>query len=232
MASDEFTAHGECLAGSLTLGTQWRTSWGGTSPSACCALRSSQLSDPVMSHLCLSHDELGASAIVQNRMQQNMLGHHAGERSAEESPAAVLYDRYGAFILAYLRRHTASLEDAEDVLLDIFVAALEQDQLAAVPEGTRVRWLQRVARNKIVDHYRQSTRRLTVPLEQGTELLEVDAALTPEQVVLRQEEQEHLLRAIRQLPPLQQEVLRLRFVAGLRAAEMANLLGKRAVTVR
>lgn len=163
-----------------------------------------------------------------------MLGHHAGagERPAEESPAADLYDRHGAFILAYLRRHAASREDAEDMLLDIFVAALEQDQLAAVPEGEQVRWLQRVARNKIVDHYRRSTRNPTVPLEEGTELLEMDATLTPEQVVLHQEQQAHLLGVIRQLPPLQQEVLRLRFVAGLRAAEMANLLGKREVTVR
>lgn len=160
-----------------------------------------------------------------------MPGHHAGEWPLEESPAD-LYDHYGALILAYLRRHTTSPEDAEDLLLDIFVAALEQDQLAAVPEGARVRWLQRVARNKVVDHYRRSTRSLTVPLEQGTELLAMDAALTPEQVVLRQEDQDHLLGAIRQLPPLQQEVLRLRFVAGLRTAEMASLLGKREVAVR
>ena len=83
-----------------------------------------------------------------------------------------------------------------------------------------------------MDHYRRSSRHLTVPLEQGTELLEMDAALTPEQVVLRQEEQDRLLGAIRQLPPLQQEVLRLRFVAGLRAAEMASLLGKREIAVR
>lgn len=163
-----------------------------------------------------------------------MLGHHAGadERAAEESPAALLYDRYGAFILAYLHRHIASREDAEDILLDIFVAALEQDQLAAIPEERRVRWLQRVARNKVVDHYRRSTRSFTVPLEEGAELLELDATQTPEQVALRQEQQAHLLSAIRQLPPLQQEVLRLRFVAGLRAAEMADLLGKREVTVR
>lgn len=158
--------------------------------------------------------------------------HHAGDIPLEESPAAALYDRYGALILAYLRRHTASLEDAEDLLLDVFVAALEQDQLAAVPESARERWLQRVARNKVVDHYRRSAHSLTVPLEQGTETLEMAAALAPEQVVLRQEERGRLLGAIQQLPPLQQEVLRLRFVAGLRAAEIASLLGKREVAVR
>jgi RNA polymerase sigma-70 factor (ECF subfamily) len=161
-----------------------------------------------------------------------MTGHHSGERPLEASPAADLYDRYGALILAYLRRHTASLEDAEDLLLDIFVAALEQDQLAAVPEEARVRWLQRVARNKVVDHYRRSTRWLTVPLEERTESLEMETALAPEQVVLRQEEQDHLLEAIHQLPPLQQEVLRLRFVAGLRAADIASLLNKHESAVR
>jgi RNA polymerase sigma-70 factor (ECF subfamily) len=157
---------------------------------------------------------------------------HAGDIPLEASPAAVLFDRYGALLLAYLRRHTASPEDAEDVLLEVFVAALEQDQLASVPEGARVRWLQRVARNKVVDHYRRSARGLLVPLEQETELLEMDAALAPEEVVLRQEEQDRLLGAIQQLPPLQQEVVRLRFVAGLRTAEMASVLGKRESAVR
>lgn len=119
-----------------------------------------------------------------------MTGHRTGERPLEASPAADLYDRYGALILAYLRRHTASLEDAEDVLLDIFVAALEQDQLAAVPEEARVRWLQRVARNKVVDHYRWSARALAVPLEQETESLAMETALTPEQVILLQQEKQ------------------------------------------
>jgi len=161
-----------------------------------------------------------------------MPGHHADDIPLEASPAAVLYDRYGALILAYLRRHTVSPEDAEDLLLEVFVAALEQNQLATFPEGVRMRWLQRVARNKVVDHYRRSARCLTVPLEQETEILEIDAALAPDQVVLRQEEQDHLLGAIQQLPPLQQEVLRLRFVAGLHTAEIASLLGKREVAVR
>jgi len=161
-----------------------------------------------------------------------MLGHHTGDLSLEASPAATLYDRYGAIILAYLRRHTASPEDAEDVLLDVFVAALEQDQLAALPEGAQVRWLQRVARNKVVDQHRRSARGLLVPLEQATEPLCQVADLDPEQAVLRQEEQHHLLEAIQQLPPLQQEVLRLRFVAGLRTADMASVLGKRESAVR
>lgn len=34
-----------------------------------------------------------------------------------------LYERYGQVIFAYLRLHIRSLEDAEDLLLDVFLAA-------------------------------------------------------------------------------------------------------------
>ena len=39
---------------------------------------------------------------------------------------ATLYQRYSAAIFAWLRQHTASLEDTEDLLVEVFVAALQK----------------------------------------------------------------------------------------------------------
>src|SRR5258708_33853660 len=103
--------------------------------------------------------------------------------SCLESPAA-LYQEYAPLLFAYLRRQTASLEDAEDLLVEVFLAALERGQLLSVPKGERRRWLFGVAQHKLVDAYRRSARHPVVPLgvlaERGGEA----AAPAPAQAVV------------------------------------------------
>ena len=157
---------------------------------------------------------------------------HPSEAYVDPSPAAVLYQQYAQVIFAYLHRHTGSWEDAEDLLLEDFLAALENNQLSAVPEGSRLPWLQRVAQRKLVDHYRRSSRRASLPIEQVAETLLEDEELIPEQQALRHEVQTELRQAIQLLPAQYQEVLRLRFVHGLRSFEIGAVLGKQEGTVR
>lgn len=42
-----------------------------------------------------------------------------------DSPDAMLYQRYAPSIFAYLYRQTTSREDAEDLLLEVFLAVRE-----------------------------------------------------------------------------------------------------------
>ncbi|HLW03904.1 MAG TPA: sigma-70 family RNA polymerase sigma factor [Ktedonobacterales bacterium] len=155
----------------------------------------------------------------------------SGAASLDESPAAGLYERYARTVLTYLRRRLPSREDAEDAMLEVFLAAFERDSLSALSEQERSAWLQQVARNKLIDYYRRSTRRSTVTLEEVEETL-FDEARDPEQMALRHEEERRLRAAIRQMPPFQQEILRLRFGLGLRCTQIADQLGKREGAVR
>src|SRR5690349_7476209 len=102
----------------------------------------------------------------------------------------LLYERYAGIILYAIRRQISSDEDAEDLLLDVFVAAVEADTFARLEETAQVAWLRRVAQNKCADYYRQIYRRPVVSLEQpgihGS--LYDDDERAPEQVALRREE--------------------------------------------
>lgn len=145
---------------------------------------------------------------------------------------AVLYDRYAASILAYARLHTLSLEDAEDVMLEVFTATLEQEKLAMLTEKQQFVWLRRVAHYKLVDRYRRAAHLPVVPLEQVVEAVRQEEALSPEHMVLRREELERLYGAVSRLPLVQQQLLQLRFGEGLRFAEIAVLLNKREPAAR
>jgi RNA polymerase sigma factor (sigma-70 family) len=149
-----------------------------------------------------------------------------------DSAGAALYHRYAVSIFAYARLHTPSWEDAEDITLEVFTAALEQKSLSWLAEQQQLVWLRRVAQNKLVDRYRRSLHISLLPLEQVVETLRADEALTPEQIVLRREELERLSSSVGKLPRLQQQVLQLRLGDGLRFAEIAVLLNKREEAVR
>ena len=141
-----------------------------------------------------------------------------------------LYERYGQIIFGYLRLHAPSSQDAEDLLLEVFLAALEHDNLATLSPGEQLAWLRRVAHNKLLNVYRRVRRSPQVALDSIMEtVLEEDG---PEQLTLRQEEMKQLRASIQKLPVLQQQILQLRYGDGLRCPEIAVLLNKREGAVR
>ncbi|HEY7350858.1 MAG TPA: sigma-70 family RNA polymerase sigma factor [Ktedonobacterales bacterium] len=150
----------------------------------------------------------------------------------DDSPAAALYRQHGPLIFAWLLKKIPAQEDAEDLLLEVFLAAFERNRLLAVPEEKRLAWLLSVAQHKLVDYYRLSSRRQQVPLDAVAATLEADEALAPEAVALRHERHANLRAALHGLSPIQQEVVRLRFGEGLRCAQIATVLGKREGAVR
>jgi RNA polymerase sigma factor (sigma-70 family) len=154
------------------------------------------------------------------------------EQGLHDDAGAALYDRYAHVIFAYVRLHMPSREDAEDLVLEVFLAALECDNLSGLAEDEKLAWLRRVAHNKLIDSYRRSTRRPIVALDQVAETLYDDEELTPEKVAQRNEEYTHLRATLQRLPILQQQLLRLRYGDGLRFAEIAVILNKREGALR
>lgn len=143
---------------------------------------------------------------------------------------ASLYQRYAPALFEYIRRHAANLADAEDILADVFIGALRFDLTGLSPDEQRA-WLWTVARNKINDHYRQARRQPPqVPLDALLETLENGA--DPAELMLQSEEVAYLRAYLRNLSLVQQEVLQLRFIGGLRCTEIATLLHKREGAVR
>lgn len=79
---------------------------------------------------------------------------------------SLLYERFAEVLLASLCQQVAHRQDAEDLLLEVFLAALQHPELTRLPAERQLAWLQRVARNKVIDHYRHSALLTFLPLEQ------------------------------------------------------------------
>lgn len=160
-------------------------------------------------------------------MQRRALSEGSGEVPSDE---ATLFARYGSIIFAYIRKHVSSREDAEDLTLEVFMAAIEKKILPALPPEEQLAWLKRVTYYKLVDVYRKTRQVRQVSIDLIAELF--DDEEEPEHMVLQRESDRQLHQLIQQLPAFQQQLLYLRYAHNLNSVEIGVLLNKNEGTIR
>jgi len=131
---------------------------------------------------------------------------------------------YQPTVYRYVRFRLANRETAEDVTSQVFMKALRAIDRYDPGRAAPKTWLLRIARNAVTDHLRSLKRRssLHVSLDRVPDL--VADVPSQEERVLREERIELLLNASRELRPADQEILSLRYGAGLGNREIAEAL--------
>ena len=94
---------------------------------------------------------------------------------------SLLFERFATPLLASLCQQVADRQDAEDLLLEVFPAALQNPSLLRFSAGGQLACLRRVARNKVIDHYRHCALFTSHPLALAADLMDRD--VTPHQHV-------------------------------------------------
>lgn len=148
---------------------------------------------------------------------------------ARADPAAfgILYDRYVGRIYAYALRQTADVAAAEDITATTFEKALRHIRRFRRQEAGLAPWLYRIAHNEIIQRARRE--RFTVAWdEEGlpeSGPRHSGDGRPPEATLLAQERRHDLLAALRRLSDADRDVLTLRLLEGLPAADVAVVLG-------
>jgi RNA polymerase sigma-70 factor (ECF subfamily) len=140
-------------------------------------------------------------------------------REGVEGLAAEGLRRHYDLVFRYVRRRSRSQSDAEDITQEVFAdAAAGLARQAALTEQQTLAWLYTVAKRRLVDEARQSTRRID-PVD-----VPLDLAPTPES--------EYgpgvaagIAQALRELPAPQREVVLMKVFDGRSFAEIAERLG-------
>lgn len=130
----------------------------------------------------------------------------------------VLYKRYVTPVFRYLYSRTGNVHVAEDITAQTFLVALETFERFR-GDGHFSSWLFGIARNKVVDHYRQ--RIPMVPIEDAASETENSDPLI---AAIQTEQAAAAAKLIKTLDEGEQELLRLRFLAGMSFREIAHLL--------
>lgn len=144
---------------------------------------------------------------------------------ADPQAFAALYRQYLPAVYRYLYRRVGSAADAEDLTAQTFTEAFDAvGRNLFRPGGNFPAFLFTIACRRAADFYRQ---RIEVPLDEPPD---------PEPGLLAtleaRQDIQHLKTLLAQLDEEKQELLRLRFAAGLSFAEIALLEGKSEAAVK
>ena len=132
-------------------------------------------------------------------------------------------------------RFTGRTDEAEDLTQEIFVKVYQTLRTFDAAQGAFSTWLNRVARNHLVDHYRRTRKdRVTSSLEDQLGTLEERPSVGSEPVgqVESRERHEVLQQALNRLSPDLREAVVLRDLHDLDYQEIAQVLGVPAGTVK
>jgi len=155
----------------------------------------------------------------------------------EQAAYAIIYTRYSASVLSYLYRMLGSVEDVESIAQEVFLRAYRFRATYRYPHRLST-WLFTITRNLAINEARRRRRN---PVRNVTELnldgmdmsgearrVASDATTDPE----KKEEIARVLSALDDLPSDQKEVIVLGIFQDLSYAEMENITGAKAVTLR
>ena len=151
----------------------------------------------------------------------------ANAKQGDQAALAEIYDLYFKKLYRFIFFRVGHKEIAEDLTEDLFVKAFTK--LSGITDNNSFEgWLYQIARNLVIDYYRQ--KKLTVSIDEIENTLEYESNIID--VVDLQQQQKILLRHMKDLTAEQQIVIKLKFLEGLDNAEIAQMLHKNEGAIR
>jgi RNA polymerase sigma-70 factor, ECF subfamily len=153
-----------------------------------------------------------------------------GDRNA----LSQLYDRYARIIYAIAWKSLNSVEECEEVVLDVFAQVWRIADRFDVDKGSAEQWIFTLARSRILDRLRKIQRlqkvNTAIAAEKQIEFLTI--SVDPIESVEIAERQQQVLAALSQIPPEQRQVIEMAYYQCLTHTEIATATGLSLGTVK
>jgi len=133
-----------------------------------------------------------------------------------------MYDTLMPKVYRYVSYRTGNVSIAEDITAEVFEKALKHFDSYRSEKASQATWLMTITRNTITDHFRKESRIQVVREEDAPE----EASREPEvhEQVEHTEEARYLKLCLAELPQLDQDIISLKFGAGMNNREIARTL--------
>jgi RNA polymerase sigma-70 factor, ECF subfamily len=154
----------------------------------------------------------------------------AGDRIA----LSQLYDRYSRMIYAIAWKSLNSVEDCEEVVLEVFAQVWRIADRFDPTKGTPEQWIFTLARSRMLDRLRKNQRlnKVNTVIAAEKEIVFPTLSVDPLESVEIAERQQQVLAALNQIPAEQRQVIEMAYYQGLTHTEIAANTGLSLGTVK
>lgn len=162
-----------------------------------------------------------------DKNSETLLGLVKRAKQGHEEALTSIYNLYFEKIYRFIYYRVGHKEVAEDLAEEVFLKAFSK--ISGITEdGAFEGWLYQIARNKVIDHYRD--KKQTVALESIENTLEYESNVVD--VLELKEQQKVFLKLIKELGADQQTVIKLKFLENLDNEQIGHMLGKSEGAIR
>ena len=154
--------------------------------------------------------------------------------AGDESALSELYNRYSQLLYAMQMRILHSVEDAEDMLQEVFLQVWNKASSYQRDKGTVYTWLVTLTRNRTIDRLRSKgfrKQQQEIDMEQLS-LMDETRSGNPHNMTVLSEQQRTVVNVLQQLNNEQQQVLALAYYEGYSQSEIAEKLNVPLGTVK
>jgi len=162
----------------------------------------------------------------QNKEDLVVIGLVRNAKHGDEQAFGELYELYFDKIYRFIYFRVNHKEMAEDLAEDVFVKAWSK--IKQVKEERFGGWLYQIAKNRIIDHYRQNKE--TVDISELENFLESDENIIDSTNLII--EQKTFMMLLKKLTPEQQIIIKLKFIEDMDNLEIAELISKSEGSIR
>jgi RNA polymerase sigma-70 factor, ECF subfamily len=133
------------------------------------------------------------------------------------------YTRYLPKVYKYMTYKVADIQLAEDLTSLVFEKALTKFKSHDSEKASFSTWIFTIARNTVIDHYRANSKVQTVEI--NSDDFSADGGDSPEESAIKSEEFRTLQGFVSKLSQTEQEIISLKFGAGMNNRQIAGMTG-------
>lgn len=160
------------------------------------------------------HQQVLTNPLLRDKHEENML---------KEKEFAHIFEAYYKRIFNYIYYRVYCHYTTEDLTSNVFEKAMRKMETYVQSKSPFEVWLFAIARNVVNDYFRSQRKNRYFSLDTVMEL--VSRKKDPEGIVIKGETNDSLSKALNTLNPRERNIVALKFGAGLKNKEIAELLG-------
>lgn len=148
--------------------------------------------------------------------------------AGDENALATLINRHNQRLTSFIYSKVFDKEITEDIFQDTFIKVIRTLKLGKYnEEGKFLPWVMRIAHNLVMDHFRKNNK---MPRFEGSPEYNIFAAMKDDQLnaekqLIKEQIETDVSALIAELPPEQQEVIRLRMYRDMSFKEISENTG-------
>lgn len=152
----------------------------------------------------------------------------------DQKALSTLYDRYARLIYSFVWKMLNSVEESEEIVLDVFSQVWQTAKTYNTKRGRVDSWLFMMARSRTLDRLRSKQRKTkNLSISHETDRLKLASNHTlPEEDLLIKERRDRIVAALAEIPSEQRDAIELAYFQGLTQKEIADKTGVSLGTVK